>query len=78
MKKKGNDEDTVKNLLFDIEGEITKKMLQRKRNKHKRIEKNGKKERESREKTKEKRKESMVIKKKKEKQDKNKYVIALP
>ena len=79
MKKKGNDdEDTVGNLLFDIERtdlEITKKMLQRMWNKRNRIEKEWKKEREAREKPKEKRKKSMVIKKKKEKQDKNKRKV---
>ena len=56
MKKKGNYEDTVKNLLFDIEGEITKKMLQRKRNKHKRIEKEWKKRKRVKGKTKRKKK----------------------
>ena len=47
MKKKGNNvEDTVGNLLFDIERtdlEITKKMLQRMWNKRNRIEKEWKK-----------------------------------
>ena len=53
MKKKGNDdEETVGNLLFDIERtdlEITKKMLQKMWKKHNRIEKEWKKERETRE-----------------------------
>ena len=61
MKKKGNNvEDTVGNLLFDIERtdlKITKKMLQRMWIKYNRIEKEWKKEREAREKPKEKKKE---------------------
>ena len=52
MKKGNDDEDTVGNLLFDIERtdlEITKKILQRMWNKRNRIEKEWKKERETRE-----------------------------
>ena len=79
MKKKGNDDDdTVGNLLFDIERtdlEITKKMLQRMWNKCNRIEKEWKKEWEAREKSKENTKRSMVMKKKKEKHDKNKRKV---
>ena len=56
MKKKGNDdEDTVGNLLFDIERtdlEITKKMLQRMWNKRNRIEKEWKKRKGGKRKTK--------------------------
>ena len=69
MKKKGNDyEDTVGNLLFDIEVtdlEIIKNMLQRMWNKRKRMEKRKGGKGETKRKSK-----SMVIKKKKEKQDK--------
>ena len=66
------------NLLFDIEGtdlEITKKILQRMWNKRNIIEKEWKKEWEARETPKEKRKQSMVIKDKKEKQERIKRKV---
>ena len=73
MKKKGNNvEDTVGNLLLDIERtdlKITKKMLQRMWIKYNRVEKRMEKRKGGKGETKRKRK-SMVIKKKKEKQDK--------
>ena len=69
MKKKGNDdEDTVGNLLFDIERtdlEITKKMLQRMWNKCNRIEKEWKKEREARENQKKKERRVWSLKRRK-------------
>ena len=65
MKKKGdNDEDTVGNLLFDIEKtdlEETKKMIQRMWNKRNKIEKKLKKENEKKENPNGKRKENRSV-----------------
>ena len=65
MKKKGDmDEDTVGNLLFDIERtdlEETKKMIQRMWNKRKKIEKKLKKENEKKDKPNGKRKENRSV-----------------